>query len=85
MSITRTVVTNTLLAMFDRAAEAFRKAPNGDHFFETLQATMLALQHASRVGDALLAEIVGDTQPRYYVRALCLHREQQKHLTRWDD
>ena len=80
----RTVVTKTLLAMFDRAAEQFRKAPDGDHFFETLQATMMALQHASRLGDALLAEIVTDVTPRYYVRALCMHREQQKHLTRWD-
>lgn len=80
----RKVVTATLLSMFDRAAEAFRKAPDGDHFFETLQATMIALQHAARLSDEDLAEIIDDVPPRYFVRALCLHREQQKHLGRWD-
>lgn len=81
----RTVVMNTLWAMYDRAAEQFRKAPNGDHYFESLQATMVAIQHATRVGDALLEEIITGVPPRYFVRALCLNREQQKHLTRWDD
>lgn len=85
MQTVRFVVTATLLSMFDRAAEAFRKAPNGDHYFETLQATMTALQHAARLTDEALAEVIEGVPPRYFVRALCLHREQEKHLGRWED
>lgn len=80
----RRVVMHTLRATFDRAAEEFRKAPDGDHFYQTLQATMVALQHATRLTDDALAEIVASVQPRYYVRALCIHCEQQKHIGRWD-
>lgn len=80
----REVVMNTLRAMFDRAVEHFRKEPNGDHYFETLQATMVALQYATRLSDVSLDEIVHNVPPRYYVRALCMHREQQKHIGRWE-
>lgn len=82
--MTRTVVMNTLRSVFDRAAEQFRAGPDADHYFETLHAAMVALQYATRVGDALLAQILADTQPRYYVRDLCIHREQQRHEGRWD-
>lgn len=81
----RTVVMHTLRAFFDRAVESFREAPDGDHFFETLQATVVALQYATRITDELLAEIVAGVEPRYYVRALCLHKEQQKHIGRWEE
>lgn len=80
----RSVVMSTLRATFDRAVVSFRADPAGDHYFESLQAATTALQYATRVTDEALAEIVRDVPPRYYVRALCMHKEQKKHEGRWD-
>jgi hypothetical protein len=79
----RPVVTQTLRLFFDRAAENFRKEPAGDHYFDTLQSTMIAMQYAAALTDEALGKIVENAEPRYFVRDLCLHREQEKHLGRW--